>query len=292
MTIFTSNSIRIDNLHCIRNYAAEHLGRLVFLLTLCTATEFALAASLPATVTDQIEQELPAYTWHKNARHLVLGDFDGNGFEDVAVLLSGEEDWQLAAFRQIEKERYQLHKLDSFPGNNSGFKKRFPLQDLTLKAIDNGNLRNSDATTTSSAAEHSASIALHLPDAEKMAMLFTWNATQQLFGASRLNLTPASVTTNCAYDPDAGVPNPLGMRAFVTIEAQDGNTIVRYEQFPQRLEGPASATIAIRREMVFYQTSIDSARAYLREHSSYYESLTGDNDSAGFASIDATLACK
>lgn len=77
-----------------------------------------------------------------------------------------------------------------------------------------------------------------------------------------------------------------------TVEEQDGNTTFVYEQFPQNLAGTAVATLATRRELVFHQTPIEQARALMREQPGYYRELTGDDDPAGFAPIDASLACQ
>lgn len=36
----------------------------------------------------------------------------------------------------------------------------------------------------------------------------------------------------CSYNPKSGKPNPLGMRAYITVKTDKGNTIFIYEQFP------------------------------------------------------------
>ncbi|MGI9418466.1 MAG: hypothetical protein ACR2RA_11570 [Geminicoccaceae bacterium] len=272
--------------------AAKRIGCLALVCALGACATPTLADHPPRAVTDQIERTLPDYSWRENDRHIGFGDFDANGLDDVAMLLSGSDDWQLVVFRQMEDERYQTDVIEQFPGNDHAFKQRFPPDDLAIEAVAKGGALDLDGTIIDDAATDAASLALRLPAAEQTALLFKWNPAQQLFGTSRLRLAEAPSGTSCAYDPQSGVPNPLGMRAFVTVEERDGNTTFVYERFPETLEGVAPATLAMKRELVFHQTPIDQARALMREQPSYYQQLTDDDDPAGFAPIDATLVCQ
>jgi len=105
--------------------------------------------------------------------------------------------------------------------------------------------------------------------------------------------TPPQPTRTCAYSPESGQPNPLGMRAFVTAVEQDGNTTFRFEQFPTPVgsERPG-VTIASRRELVFYGVGADQARQLMLNDSSYYSELLGYTSPKGFAEVNAVLVCQ
>ncbi|GAB4537894.1 MAG: hypothetical protein Tsb0014_27090 [Pleurocapsa sp.] len=96
--------------------------------------------------------------------------------------------------------------------------------------------------------------------------------------------------TTCQYNPDSGLPNPLGMRAYLTITEEENNTVVTFEQFPAVVE--ENITIASHREMTFYDTSIDKTRELLLQNDRYYSELLGYEDPEGFAPVNETLFCQ
>jgi hypothetical protein len=79
--------------------------------------------------------------------------------------------------------------------------------------------------------------------------------------------------TICQYNSDSGLPNPLGMRAYLTITEEEDNTMVIFEQFPAIVS--ENITIANRRKMKFYDTSIDKTRELLLQNNQYYSELLG-----------------
>jgi hypothetical protein len=96
----------------------------------------------------------------------------------------------------------------------------------------------------------------------------------------------------CQYNPDSGKPNPLGMRAFITIKEKEGNTTFIYEQFPSPLGDANKVTIASKRELTFYEKNLDTARVILIQNKKYYSELVGYEDSEGFSPVNAVLSCK
>jgi hypothetical protein len=97
----------------------------------------------------------------------------------------------------------------------------------------------------------------------------------------------------CAYNPDSGQPNPLGMRAFITAIEQDDDTTFRFDQFPTPVSGQQpGVVIASRRELTFYGVNLEQARQLLLQNPNYYSELLGYSAPEGFASIDAVLACR
>lgn len=102
----------------------------------------------------------------------------------------------------------------------------------------------------------------------------------------------AEPTRTCQFDPDLGLPNPLGMRSYLTIEEDLGNTNVIFEQFPSPLgDAQVPATIASQRILTFYETGLEEARQLLLQNPDYYSELVGYPDSEGFAPMNAVLTC-
>jgi hypothetical protein len=99
----------------------------------------------------------------------------------------------------------------------------------------------------------------------------------------------------CAYNPDGGKPNPLGMRAYVTAIEVNGDTTFTYEQFPGNVGVSGSkqaATISQQRKLTFYGLSVAKSRELMLSNAAYYEALIGAKDTDGYKSIDAVLLCK
>lgn len=103
----------------------------------------------------------------------------------------------------------------------------------------------------------------------------------------------AEPTRTCQFDPDLGEPNPLGMRSYISITEEDGNTTFLFEQFPSPVgdDNPIPVTIASNRMLTFYGTDIDEARRLMLNHPIYYSELVGYADPEGFGRVNAVLTC-
>jgi hypothetical protein len=107
--------------------------------------------------------------------------------------------------------------------------------------------------------------------------------------------------TLCTYDTGLDIPNPLGMRAFITIREVDGNSIFVYNQFPSIVASSRPtppADISSERTLTLYETPLAEARQLLIDDPTYYaallgtenaESLSGEN---GFKPVNDTLTCQ
>ncbi|MGB3612590.1 MAG: hypothetical protein WBA10_02265 [Elainellaceae cyanobacterium] len=103
----------------------------------------------------------------------------------------------------------------------------------------------------------------------------------------------AQPTQVCEYNSDLGMPNPLGMRSYISITEEDGNISFLYEQFPSNVgNGDVPVTIASNRVLTFYETELAAARQMMRQNPEFYSELVGYPDPEGFASIDAVLICR
>ncbi|NEP63624.1 MAG: hypothetical protein F6K31_43160 [Symploca sp. SIO2G7] len=102
----------------------------------------------------------------------------------------------------------------------------------------------------------------------------------------------AGPTIVCNYDPSTGAPNPLGMRAFITLTETEDATEAVYEQLGAFVPGPAEAILTTERSLVFPGKSIDQVRQLLLSTPNYYRELVGFNDSDGFAPVNNTLICR
>jgi hypothetical protein len=106
-------------------------------------------------------------------------------------------------------------------------------------------------------------------------------------------VTSAAPSRTCSYDTNSGVPNPLGMRAYVTIIEDKEDTTVLFEQFPSPVGGgQVSATIASNRKLTFYGMKIDGVRTLMLQDPRYYTELLGYEDPEGFAPVNAVLVCR
>lgn len=102
----------------------------------------------------------------------------------------------------------------------------------------------------------------------------------------------ANTGRTCEYNPDLGIPNPLGMRTFISLKEEGGNTIVIYEQLPSPVAGDGKVTIGTKRELTFHQTTIDTARVKLLQDKNYYSELVGYEDKEGFEPVNKVLICR
>lgn len=111
---------------------------------------------------------------------------------------------------------------------------------------------------------------------------------------------PSSPAVTCTYDPNSGVPNPLGSRASLTIQETEGNTAFIYERFPNEVSSDASdvkAEVDNKRTLTLYETPIADARQLLIDESSYYAVLLGlavDDPfvDRGFEGVNQTMLCQ
>ncbi len=104
-------------------------------------------------------------------------------------------------------------------------------------------------------------------------------------------ITKAEPTQICQYDPTLGVPNPLGMRNYLTITEEDGDTTFVFEQFPAEIgDDEISVTFAATHRMTFYETGVEEARSLMLQHPYYYSNLTGYQD-PGFDLVNAVITC-
>lgn len=115
------------------------------------------------------------------------------------------------------------------------------------------------------------------------------------FTQAQTNPSPPATAT-CAFDPNLGKPNPLGMRSYITLSETEGNTTVVYDVFPSPVsspnQSPRPVTISSRREMIFYNTNIAAARQLLLDEPIYYSTLLNSTRTEDFAAVNAVLTCR
>ena len=127
-------------------------------------------------------------------------------------------------------------------------------------------------------------------------------------GAIALCASPSIAQTSipgasvvCAYNPNSGLPNPLGMRSFITVAQVEDNTVFVYEQFPSPVPNENNSDlktdISSRRTLTIYSKPIEEARQILANSPDSYSALLGVQGEApeagfSFASVNGTLACQ
>jgi hypothetical protein len=126
--------------------------------------------------------------------------------------------------------------------------------------------------------------------------------------ATRSQLSPTEngpiQKPTCAYDPDSGVPNPLGMRHFVTIfdkqeNDSEGSTEVAFvnEQFQYLVDANLPAAAAYTVTLSVFNTKLEDARGLVLSSGSRLGiELLSENGQDGSGSIlseiNASLRCK
>lgn len=127
-------------------------------------------------------------------------------------------------------------------------------------------------------------------------------------GAIALCTSPSLAQTSipgasiiCAYNANSGIPNPLGMRSFITVAQVEDDTVFVYEQLPSPVlnenNRDIETDISNRRTLTIYSKPIEEARQILANSPDSYSALLGVQGEApeagfSFASINNTLACQ
>jgi hypothetical protein len=108
--------------------------------------------------------------------------------------------------------------------------------------------------------------------------------------------SPASTSkVTCYFDPNSSVPNPFGMRAYLSISGDDKSAVATYEQFPsiESADPKVQVTIESRRVLRFRTIGVAAARRYLAAHAGVYHDLIGDDQPVmPYPTFDKHLTCK
>lgn len=106
--------------------------------------------------------------------------------------------------------------------------------------------------------------------------------------ANSITIALASSVLLCSYDPASGQPNPLGMRAYISIVSTAATTRFLYDAF-----GNAANEGATKRELDI-QSPLKRARTLMRTDPAAYAALIGEkpdpNDDT-YAHLDPLLKC-
>jgi len=175
------------------------LGVLLFLAHLSTAEnlnepsqETESIPGLPPTLEKVLRERLPE--WHLPARSDFIGrwkgflnteqipfvswgDFNGDGCEDLALILIGARLWKVMVFIKAG-DSYRLIELKGFPGGKSFFRDN-PPQDFCLKTIK----RNSDQAGRC----HFDALVLSSLKNPDCLIQYCWNPQYDFFSVSRQN---------------------------------------------------------------------------------------------------------
>ena len=98
--------------------------------------------------------------------------------------------------------------------------------------------------------------------------------------------------TTCAYDPDAGRPNPLGERAFVRVEQVGPDAVFTYDRLPSIVRAGERVTIEGVRKLVLYGRSVGEGRELLLAREDLVEALLGEAPPVPWPTIDGALSCR
>lgn len=101
----------------------------------------------------------------------------------------------------------------------------------------------------------------------------------------------------CSFEPNTGEANPLGMRAFITIDSDEEAVYFVYEQFDSIVQAEPAVTVSVYRSLALMNVSVEAARKAVSDpESALAADLLGEDDAASaaelYAEVDATLTCK
>ncbi len=94
----------------------------------------------------------------------------------------------------------------------------------------------------------------------------------------------------CSYEPDLDKPNPLGIKGYITIAQEEGDTAVIYEELPVRMADKIA--MYDQQELIFDALNVEETRKLLLVHPEYYSKLVGHNIPEGFGPVNALLTCE
>jgi|GEM_PF-5624239 len=93
----------------------------------------------------------------------------------------------------------------------------------------------------------------------------------------------------CSYNGTSDKDNLLGVNSSLTLIEKEGNTHVVFEQLAT--EVAEKITVSSRREMIFSETSLDTARIKLLQDQDIYSQLVGAETTEGFVAVNQVLTC-
>ncbi len=102
---------------------------------------------------------------------------------------------------------------------------------------------------------------------------------------------PSSGGRICQYDATKDPDKILGQNAVLTVQEQGGDTIFTYQSLPA-VPVAENITLNAKRELVFKNTQLDTARVILLQNQPYFTQLVGEEKPKGFAAVNQFLTCQ
>lgn len=95
----------------------------------------------------------------------------------------------------------------------------------------------------------------------------------------------------CQYDATKDPEKSLGQNATLIVQEQGGDTIFTYQSLPS-VPVAENITLNAKRELVFKNTQLDTARVILLQNKPYFNQLVGEEKPKGFAAVNQFLTCQ
>ncbi len=106
-----------------------------------------------------------------------------------------------------------------------------------------------------------------------------------------IGCTAQTTSRICEYTPAAGQPNVLGGQASFRVREQEGNTIFTYQPDPSEILDQTTE-LSGRRELIYKNTDLDTARVMLIQNREYYNRLLDKKGTEDFAAVNESLSCR
>jgi hypothetical protein len=118
-----------------------------------------------------------------------LGDFNGDGLKDVALLLIGKGEWRTIAFHQTSENSWKWLKLERFPGSDKLFKQKNRPQEFYLYTLKTGmKLMLGERVLDRSVYQYDT-IAFYRFGDSKNVMQYRWNAKRDVYVVNMFHTT-------------------------------------------------------------------------------------------------------
>ncbi len=129
-----------------------------------------------------------AFSKREAVPYACLGDFNGDGLNDVALILIGKDSWKNVAFHRTSGDGWESLKLGKFAGRDKEFTRQNPPQEFRLYTLKAGEKLKIGARIVERSKYKFDSIAFYGLGTRDSLIHYKWNAKHNLYVATVYHL--------------------------------------------------------------------------------------------------------
>lgn len=144
---------------------------------------------LPESLTKVINRNFPGFRvptredmtgeWATRSKKYAVpyacwGDFTGNGFTDIALILLGKDRWKLVMFNQTAKGEYEAYEARGYPGPDIEFTTVHPAQRFHIYTLSAGQKLKVDGSSVRLTQRELDTIIFSLLEDARSGIQFVW----------------------------------------------------------------------------------------------------------------------